>query len=109
MIPDSASELNSLSQPVLFTIVLKDSKGNEARLTTAPNQNVLSCYPGKLSRTVLSEDFVIEYWTPTTPLGMLNIPLSYFASVDLTAIQSIELIFDGNDKCAIFISAWELQ
>ena len=109
IIPDSASELNSPDESISFTICLRDDNGNEASVQTADEQWALTCYPGQLRTTQLTEDFTIEYWSPTTPLGMLNIPLSYFDAVDLTFIESIHLIFDGNNSGAIFIASWQLQ
>ena len=109
LIPDSASELNSPDDALTFTVVLKDTEGNTAEVITAANQNVLRTYPGELRETVLTEDFSIKYFEPATPLGMLNIPLSYFESVDLSSIESMEIIFSGNDSGAIFISAWQIQ
>ena len=109
MIPDSASELNKPGQAISFTVILRDSDGNEAKVTTAPGQNTLKGYPGKLRKTVLTEDFSIEYWEPATPLGMLHIPLSYFEAVNMSSIQSMELLFDGAEKGSVFIASWALQ
>ena len=109
LIPDSASNLNSLGNALTFTIVLTDVDGNTAEVITAANQNSLSTYPGELRKTVLTEDFSIEFFEPTTPLGMLNIPLSYFEAVNLNSIESMEIIFSGNESGAIFISAWQIQ
>ena len=109
MIPDSASELNTPGQALSLTVILKDTRGNVAAVTTAPNQNVLSPYPGELGKTVLTEDFSIEYWEPTSPMGMLHIPLSCFEAVDISTISSVELLFDNSESGSIFISSWQLQ
>ena len=109
LIPDSASTLNRLGEALSFTVVLKDAEGNIAEVTTAAGQNALSTYPGELRKTVLTEDFSIEYFEPATPIGMLNIPLSYFKSVNLNSIESMEIVFSGNESGAIFIAGWQLQ
>ena len=109
IIPDSASELNTLGKPISLTVVLRDAKGGVARVTAAEGQNALSTYPGELGETVLTDDLSIKYWEPTTPLGMLNIPLSCFEAVDLGDIESMELLFDNNESGAVFISSWQLQ
>ena len=109
MIPDSASKLNAPGQALSFTVILKDKNGNVAAVTTAPNQNTLSTYLGELGETILTEDFSIEYWEPTTPLGMLHIPLSYFEAVDISDIKSMELLFDNTENGAVFIASWQLQ
>ena len=109
MIPDSASELNVPGQALSFTVILRDTEGGVARVTTAANQNVLSPYPGELRETVLTENFSIKYWEPATPLGMLHIPLSYFEAVDIRVIQSMELLLDGSESGAILIASWQLQ
>jgi len=110
IVADSASGLNLAARNGLsFTIVLRDALGREAKVVTAPGQNALSTYPGQVHHTELSPDFVISYFAPTTPLGMLSIPLSYFGGVDLTQITEMELLFDQTPSGALYIAAWQLQ
>ena len=108
LVLDSASALNRTDEALQFTIILRDTEGNAASVVTAAGQNILSCYPGRLVKTQLT-DSILEYWQPATPLGTLNIPLSLFEGVNLTAIKSIELLFDQNDSGSIFIGGIEVQ
>ena len=108
LVLDSASALNRTDEALQFTIILRDTEGNAASVVTAAGQNILSCYPGRLVKTKLT-DSILEYWQPATPLGTLNIPLSLFEGVNLTAIKSIELLFDQNDSGSIFIGGIEVQ
>ena len=108
LVLDSASTLNRTDEALQFTIILRDTEGNAASVVTAAGQNILSCYPGRLVKTQLT-DSILEYWQPATPLGTLNIPLSLFEGVNLTAIKSIELLFDQNDSGSIFIGGIEVQ
>lgn len=108
MVPDSASSLNNTDEALRFTIVLRDTDGNFASVVAAANQNVLSCYPGALEATELT-DSTIEYWQPPTPLGMLNLPLTLFKGINLASIDAVELHFDRTDSGAVFIEAIELQ
>ena len=108
LVLDSASALNRTNEALQFTIILRDTEGNAASVVTAAGQNILSCYPGRLVKTQLT-DSILEYWQPATPLGTLNIPLSLFEGVNLTAIKSIELLFDQNDSGSIFIGGIEVQ
>ena len=109
LIPDSASDLNAAGQALSFTLILRDADGGVAKVTTAANQNALRPYPGELKETILTEDFSIKYWEPTTPLGMLHIPLSCFEALDMSAIVSMELLFDNSESGALFIASWQLQ
>ena len=109
MVMDSASGLNNSGEAAGFAVILRDKAGNEAQAVLATGQNVLSCYPGELNRTVLTEDFVIEYWEPTTPMGMITIPLYFFEGVDISEILSVELLFDGSESGAIFIASCQIQ
>lgn len=108
LVLDSASALNRTDEALQFTIILRDTEGNAASVVTAAGQNILSCYPGRLVKTQLT-DSILEYWQPATPLSTLNIPLSLFEGVNLTAIKSIELLFDQNDSGSIFIGGIEVQ
>jgi len=108
IVPDSASVLNKDDEAMRFTIMLRDTNGNTASVITAADQNVLSCYPGELGRTELT-DSTIEYWNPPTPLGTLNIPLTLFEGVNLAKIESVELIFDQTVSGAVFIDGIEVQ
>lgn len=108
IVPDSASALNRTDEALQFTIILRDTDGNTAAVVTAADQNILSCYPGKLGKTQLT-DSIVEYWQPATPLGTLNIPLALFKGVNFTAIESMELLFDRTGSGAIFIDAIEVQ
>ena len=109
MVMDSASELNNPDRAASVTVILKDAAGNEAHVALAEEQNVLSCYPGRYYQTELTEDFTIEYWEPTTPMGMITIPLSYFEGVDISAIQSVEFLFNNSECGAVFIASCQLQ
>ena len=108
IVPDSASALNQADEALRFTIRLRDENGNTAAVITAANQNVLSCYPGELGKTELT-DSTIEYWHPPTPLGTLNVPLTLFEGVNLAEIESMELIFDQTVSGAVFIDGIEVQ
>ena len=109
LIPDSASDLNAAGQALSFTLILRDADGGVAKVTTAANQNALRPYPGELKETIFTEDFSIKYWEPTTPLGMLHIPLSCFEALDMSTIVSMELLFDNSESGALFIASWQLQ
>ena len=109
IIPDSASELNKQGEALRFSILLCDSSGNSASISCAPGQMALTPYAGKHEKTVISDDFIIEYWSPTTPMGMLNIPLSSFNGVDLSSIMSVELIFDQSTNGSLFLGGIQLQ
>jgi len=108
IVPDSASALNQTGEVLRFTIMLRDTNGTTASVVTAAGQNVLSCYPGALGKTELT-DATMEYWHPSTPLGTLNIPLTLFEGINLAAIESVELLFDQTGSGAIFIDAIEVQ
>ena len=109
IIPDSASELNKPGEALRFSILLRDSNGNSATITCAPGQMALTPYAGKHEKTVISDDFIIEYWSPTTPMGMLNIPLGSFNGVDLSSIESIELVFDHSLSGSLLLGGMKLQ
>ena len=109
LVPDSASNLNKTEDAITFSVVLRDNDGNVSKVTVADNQNIFSYSPGKMKKSDLTEEFIIEYWTPATPIGMLNIPLSSFESINLKSIKSVDLFFDGNESGSIFISSMQLQ
>jgi len=108
IVPDSSSALNQADEALRFTIMLRDTNGNTASVITAARQNALSCYPGELVR-IEDPDFIIEFWDPRTPLGMLSIPLALFEGVNLGEIESVELIFDQTVSGAVFIGGIEVQ
>ena len=108
LVVDSASELNAPGQGHQMTVTLRDSAGNSAKVTTAPNQNAIMPYPGEHGETPL-DGFTIYYWEPTTPLGMVSIPLGYFEGLDLTTVQTIELSFGAGERGAVYIGSLTLQ
>lgn len=103
---DSADEINSKDSSQSFTILLRDTKGNTSSLTLPPNLNALTYSAGNIDSTSL-EDLDIFYWSRSTPLASINLPLSDFKNIDLTNIESVSFVFDQNNKGSIYIdSVW---
>lgn len=105
---DSASDLNKKDVSQQFTIELKDSTGNTSRVVLPENLNALAYVPGEIGSTDIIEH-TIEYWTRTSPVSSINIPLTEFEGVDLKNIDSISLVFDKTSSGAIYVEAMYLQ
>ncbi len=105
---DSADELNKKDVSQQFSVELKDTNGNICRVVLPENLNALSYTPGEMDYTPL-EDMVLSFWSTTSPISCINLPLGEFKNLDLEHIESISLIFDKTDSGSIFIDSITLQ
>lgn len=108
MVIDSANELNEVNKFQQFTLEVKDSIGNIARIIFPENLNALGYTPRKLVHTSLGDED-IYYWSTISPITSINIPLAEFESIDLEKIESISLIFDKINSGSIYIESIYLQ
>lgn len=95
---DPSNELNTKDQNQSFTIVVNDKNGNSDSVlidSTAPALRYQKGY--------IYENPYAPYWSTYTPLNSLRVPLNYFESIDLTAVESISLVFDQTDSGALMV------
>lgn len=108
LVVDSADELNRPDMSQRFTVALTDAAGNITKLVLPASLNALSCTPGEIGSTPLYDE-TIYYWSAPSPISCINLPLREFTNVDLTRIQSIQLIFDQSDTGSIYIDSITVQ
>lgn len=108
LVPDSASSLQQGKTHLNFSVKLTDRSGNATSLLLPDNLNALALTPGEIGKTDLG-DLVLSYWSVRTPLSTVWIPLDAFKNVDLTQINTVELLFDNSEAGALFIEAVELH
>jgi len=107
LVPDSASSLQQGQTYQNFSVKLTDRTGNVTSLLLPDNLNALSLTPGEIGKTDLG-DLILSYWSVRTPLSTVWIPLDAFKNVDLTQIDTVELLFDTSETGAVYIESVEL-
>ena len=102
---DPLSELNPEGQPQAFSVRLIDgsSATAEVSLTSEP----ALAYPYG-STITFEERPDVPLWDNNLLLSSIRVPLTEFAGVDLSDIQSVALVFDTTGSGTIFISDLEL-
>ncbi len=84
---DPASALNDPGTPQSLTIQLTDRSGNQASVTTRPDEPALA-YPAGQLRT---DEFSPDFFTGIVTLTPIRIPLTQFTGIDTTAITEITI------------------
>ena len=100
---DPASALNDPGTPQALTIQVTDLAGNQASVTTRPDEPALA-YPAGEMR---SDEFSPDFFTGIVPLTTIRIPLAQLTGIDPTAITEITIQPD-TDQGALFLADVEL-
>lgn len=95
---DPTHRLNAAAEPVHFRVALIDAAGNRAvqDLPAPVPFPSRAAYPGDEFR-----------FTPVLPVDM-RIPLAAFTGIDLSALASIELIFDQSPAGSVLVTDLDL-
>ena len=101
---DPVSLLNEPGQPQSFSVRLTDGTGKTA-VVTLKGEPALAFPAGEKD---FDDYFKVETWDNDVILSSIRVPLEAFSGVDLSDIQSIDLVFDANDSGAIFLADLEL-
>jgi hypothetical protein len=101
---DPASALNDPGTPQSLTIQLTDRSGNQASVTTRPDEPALA-YPAGQLRT---DEFSPDFFTGIVTLTPIRIPLTQFTRIDTTAITEITIQPD-TPRGALFLADVEFQ
>lgn len=105
---NSASELNEKYKSQSFSVEIADTTGNKATVVLPENLNSLGYVSGELDMTLI-DNLEYKFWTKSSPIGQIRIPLSAFKDVNFKNITSISLIFDKTNTGDIFIESIKLQ
>jgi dienelactone hydrolase len=108
LVPDSASELHQGLTHQGFTVRLTDQRGNVSSLNLPEGLNALAMTPGFIDETPLA-DTTLYFWSRSTPLSAVWVPLASFEAIDLTKIATVELVFDQVEQGEIYVHKMELQ
>lgn len=109
VLPDPADEKNAGLSHQFFSVRLTDAQGNSSLAKISAPLQALAVAPGELDFTELSEDETITFWSIRTPLSSLLFPLLVFEDVDLSEIQTVELVFQDTPKGSILLESVRLQ
>ena len=96
---DPASALNPPGTPQPLTIQLTDRAGNQASVTTRPDEPALAYPAGEMRTDEVSPDF----FTGIVALTPVRIPLTQFTGVDPTAITEVAVAPD-TPRGALFLA-----
>ena len=108
MVIDYSDKLNEKGMPQCFSIEIKDKLGNISKVVLPKNLVILEYSEGNLdSIEIQGKNY--EFWSTTTPIGSLRLPLNKFTDIDLKNVDTISLIFDQTNSGSIFIDSIELQ
>lgn len=105
---DAADEKNWEFEYQSFSLRLKDRSGNTAAVKLPGDLQALKRAPGKMDSTPLIDE-TIYFWSIRTPLSSLILPLSSFEGVNLSEIESVELIFEDTARGSLLIESLRLQ
>jgi dienelactone hydrolase len=97
---DPASPLNAAGSPQAFSVQLTDRAGNRAAVQTRPDEPALAFPPGEMQGVSATET---GFFTGRVPLTTIRLPLAGFASVDLSDIAEIALLFDQTPSGTLFL------
>lgn len=95
---DPANDLNPKDTNQSLTIRIKDNNGNYSKVLVDPSAPAMTHAKGELI-----ENEYADFWSTYSPLSSLRIPIKYFQGVDLTSINSIEILFDQTDSGALML------
>lgn len=109
VLADPADEKNAGLSHQFFSVRLSDAQGNSAMAKISAPLQALAVAPGSLDVTELSEDEKIYFWSIRTPLSSLLFPLSIFEGVNLSEIQTVELVFGDAPKGSILLESVRIQ
>ena len=108
MVIDYSDKLNEKGMSQCFSIEIKDKLGNISKVVLPKNLVILEYSEGNLdSIEIQGKNY--EFWSTTTPIGSLRLPLNKFTDIDLKNVDTISLIFDQTNSGSIFIDSIELQ
>lgn len=108
MVIDSSDELNEREMSQCFSVEIKDKLGNISKVVLPKNLVVLGHTEGELE-SIEIQGKSYEFWSTTTPIGSLRLPLDKFTDIDLKNIDTVFLIFDQTTSGSVFIESIELQ
>ncbi|MFN2188930.1 MAG: hypothetical protein ACK2T3_09200 [Candidatus Promineifilaceae bacterium] len=98
---DPLSDLNPQGEPQSFTVALVDADGNQAQVVVPP-----LAYP--IGERQQNDFFEGGFFSGHVHMRQVRIPLAEFATVDLTHITEIALVFDQSDTGSLFLADLEL-
>ncbi|MEN8076088.1 hypothetical protein ABFP60_03945 [Clostridioides difficile] len=108
MVIDYSDKLNEKGMSQCFSIEIKDKLGNISKVVLPKNLVILEYSEGNLdSIEIQGKNY--EFWSTTTPIGSLRLPLNKFTDIDLKNVDTISLIFDQTNSGSILIDSIELQ
>jgi dienelactone hydrolase len=97
---DPASPLNAAGSPQAFSVQMTDRAGNRAAVQTRTDEPALAFPPGEMQGVSATET---GFFTGRVPLTTIRLPLAGFASVDLSDIAEIALLFDQTPSGTLFL------
>lgn len=95
---DPANPLNPKDKNQSLTIQIKDNNSNYSKVLIDPSAPAMTYAKGELIKNEYA-----DYWSTYSPFSSLRIPLEYFQEVDLTSIDSIELLFDQTHSGSLMV------
>ena len=101
MVFDSASEWNQ-ADTQSFTLELVDKAGNRCRMSLPQGAGSLKKTPGYVDRTSLEEGEII-FWSRSSPICSIRIPMEKWNGVDLSRIDSIIMRFDQTESGSLYL------
>jgi hypothetical protein len=101
---DPASALNEPGTPQVLTIRVTDRAGNQASVTTRPDEPALGHPAGEMR----SDEFSPDFFTGIVPLTTIRIPLAQFTGIDPTGITEVTIQPD-TDQGALFLADVEFM
>ena len=102
---DPLSELNPEGQPQAFSVRLTDGSGATAVVPLVDEPALAYPYGATIT---FEERPDVPLWDNNLLLSSIRVPLTEFAGIDLSDIQSVALVFDATGSGTVFVSDLEL-
>lgn len=103
MVTDPTSALN-LNNGQSFSILIKDTQGNECHYVLPSNMGSLTKTVGKMDMTEVF-DKEIHFFSKPSPISSIRINLDQSVELDWKNISSVEIYFDSETSGSIFMEA----
>lgn len=108
LVPDAADKKNWTLDSQPFAVRLTDQQGNTANVNLSEHLEAILVPQGEIDSTPLMDE-TIYYWSISTPLSSLLLPLSLFEGINLAKVKSVELLFEEEKTGSLLIESVRLQ
>lgn len=108
LVVDAADEKNGQVGYQRFALRITDAQGNMVRVNLPDQLQALIRAPGELNSTQVFEE-TIYFWSISTPLSSVMLPLAVFEGVNLAEVKSVELLFEDTAAGSLLLESVRIQ